>query len=163
MSEKPEENLKDRAYAKKTLRYIATYPLHFLRNYAIKLGNFLIYPRPGHLPAGERSWLFRGVPILQDGLLALGLLGMAGLFATRRDGGPATAVIVLIVYLIAMGALMHLTLDGRMNLPLRALLALPAGYAISRLLARLGLGEEAGNGYASPSGEDERVRPQSLV
>ena len=43
-------------------------------------------------------------------------------------------LLALIGYLVAMGALMHLTLDGRMNLPFRALLCLPAGYLLARYL-----------------------------
>lgn len=135
---KPEENLKDRAYTRKTIGYIASNPFHFARNYAIKLGNFLVHPRPGELPGGERPWLFREIRFLQDALLVAGLLGLAGLIAGRRHRSSAVAVLGLIGYLLAMGALMHLTRDGRMNLPLRALLALPAGYAVARLLSGLG-------------------------
>ena len=135
---KPEENLKDRAYARKTLGYILENPIHFARNYAIKLGNFLVYPRPGELAHGERPWLFREIRPLQDILLALGMLGIAGLIAGREARAQALPVLALIGYLVAMGALMHLTRDGRMNLPLRALLCLPAGYLLGRLLSRFG-------------------------
>lgn len=135
---KPEENLKDRAYAQKTLAYIASNPLHFLRNYAIKLGNFLVYPRPGELSEGERPWFFGEIRPVQDILLVLGILGLAGLVAGPQARADALPLLGLIGYLIAMGALMHLTRDGRMNLPLRALLSLPAGYLLSRYLPSLG-------------------------
>ena len=134
---KPEENLKDREYARKTLAYIVANPVHFLRNYAIKLGNFLIYPRPGELSGGERPWLFREIRPVQDVLLVLGILGLAGLVAGRQARAGAMPLLCLIGYLVAMGALMHLTRDGRMNLPFRALLCLPSGFLLSRLRPRI--------------------------
>jgi hypothetical protein len=135
---KPEENLKDRAYARNTVAYILNNPVHFVRNYAIKLGNFLVYPRPGELPGGERPWLFREIRPVQDILLVLGILGIAGLMSGRQARAEATPLLCLIGYLVAMGALMHLTRDGRMNLPLRALLCLPTGYLLARIGPRSG-------------------------
>ncbi|MEO8501442.1 MAG: hypothetical protein ABI565_11050 [Vicinamibacteria bacterium] len=151
---KPEENLKDRAYARKTLAYVAEHPLHFVRNYAVKLANFLVYPRPADLPKDDRPWPYRGIPFLQDPLLVLGLVGLAALLADRHQGREAAPLIILVVYLMAMGALMHLTRDGRMNLPLRALLALPAGFVVSRLLGRLGLSDP--RPARAMNGEDSR-------
>ena len=129
---KPEENLKDRAYAQKTVAYVLSNPVHFARNYVIKLGNFLVYPRPGELSDAGRPWLFREIRPVQDILLVLGLLGLAGLVTARQARAMAMPLLCLIGYLVAMGALMHLTRDGRMNLPLRALLCLPAGYLLGR-------------------------------
>lgn len=132
---KPEENLKDRAYARKTLVYALSNPFHFARNYLIKLGNFLVYPRPGELSGGERPWLLREIRPVQDVLLVLGMLGLAGLLARQPVRAGAMPLLCLIGYLVAMGALMHLTRDGRMNLPFRALLCLPTGFVLSRLRA----------------------------
>lgn len=137
---KPEENLKDRAYSAKALTYMATHPRHFARNYVFKLFNFLVYPRPADLPSDGRPWPFRGVPGLQDVLVLLGLGGTAVLILRRQGSREAGAVVVPVVYLLAMGALMHLTRDGRMNLPFRALLALPAAGLIAWVLARLSPG-----------------------
>lgn len=134
---KPEENLKDRAYAQKTVEYVRSNPLHFARNYVIKLGNFLVYPRPGELPSGDRPRLFREIRPVQDILLAFGFLGLAALLAARPSRAAAMPLLCLLGYLVAMGALMHLTRDGRMNLPFRALLCLPSGYLAAELL-RLG-------------------------
>ncbi len=131
---KPEENLKDRAYARKTLLYMASNPLHFLRNYAIKLGNFLIYPRRGELRDEGRPRPFREIPFVQDVLLGVGLIGLALLLADNDARVAALPLLGLIAYLLLMGALMHLTRDQRMNLPFQALLCLPAGYAVGRLL-----------------------------
>jgi len=146
---KPEENLKDREYRQKTVSYILSNPVHFLRNYLIKLGNFLLYPRPGELPGGERPWLFREIRPLQDLLLALGILGLAALAAGPQTRAGALPLLGLIGYILAMGALMHLTRDGRMNLPFRALLCLPAGYLIARGIARVA--------PADPPGGPERA------
>ena len=134
---KPEENLKDRAYAGRALVYIAGNPAHFARNYVIKLGNFLVHPRPGELPSEGRAWPFREIRLLQDAILGFGLLGMAGLLADHRARSSAASLLVLLGYLVAIGALMHLTKDGRMNLPLRALLTLPAAFAMERFVFRL--------------------------
>ncbi|MEO5762699.1 MAG: glycosyltransferase family 39 protein [Vicinamibacteria bacterium] len=134
---KPEENLKDREYAKSTLRYIASHPHHFVRNYAFKLGNFLIYPRPGELPPEDRPRIFSEIWFLQDALLALGLLGGALLLSRPIERARAAALLILLGYLVAMGALMHLTRDGRMNFPVRALLTFPAAFAVASAWARL--------------------------
>ena len=136
---KPEENLKDRAYTRQAIAYMISRPMHFSRNYAIKLWNFLVYPRPGELNPGERPWFFREFRPLQDILVILGLLGVAIIMIGAQTRGAATSLLCLIAYLIAMGALMHLTRDLRMNLPLRALLCLPAAFLLSRGLTSLGL------------------------
>lgn len=130
---KPEENLKDRDYGKKAAAYMLRNPVHFARNYFIKMGNFVVYPRPSDLPDDDRPWPFRRMSPFQDGMFLLGFLGMARLGLSRERRQEAALVLVPILYFLAMGALMHLTLDGRMNLPFRALLALPAGYVIAEI------------------------------
>lgn len=130
---KPEENLKDRAYARKTLLYMASDPFHFLRNYFIKLGNFLVYPRRGESRDEGRPLPFREIGPLQDIIIVLGLLGLAGLAVDPTARAAAMPLLCLILYVLAMGALMHLTRDQRMNLPFQALLCLPVGYALGRV------------------------------
>ena len=49
---KPEENLKDRAYAGRAVRYMLAHPLHFLRNYAYKTWHFLVLPPPDEAGSG---------------------------------------------------------------------------------------------------------------
>jgi hypothetical protein len=124
---KPEENLKDRAYARRALGYMASRPLHFLRNYAYKAWHFVVLPPPdppaASFPFRELGWLTR--------LVVFGGLAGAVLLAVVRRGQPAARATLLTVgYLLAVGALLHLTRDGRMNLPFRALLAVPAAFLL---------------------------------
>lgn len=119
---KPEENLKDRAYLRQTLAYMARRPAHFAGNYASKLRNFVLYPPPE--PASA-SFPFREAPGLLGLVLCAGLTGLV-LLLVRPGGASGQAVAVTIAYFLAFGALYHLTKDGRMNLPFRTLLAVPA-------------------------------------
>jgi hypothetical protein len=125
---KPEENLKDRAYAGLALRYMLAHPLHFLRNYAYKAWHFLVLPEPEG--SGSGSFPFREVSWLRWLILVAGLEGGVLLTMRRRSEPFAQATLVTLVYLLAMGALLHLTRDGRMNLAFRALLCAPASYAL---------------------------------
>jgi hypothetical protein len=122
---KPEENLKDRAYARRALAYIAGHPLHFLRNYLYKLANFVVYPPSAPATA---PFPFRESTALRIVVTVAGLLGT--LLLLRRPGEPAVVASVAVLYFLAFGALYHLTRDGRMNLLFRALLAVPAAYAM---------------------------------
>lgn len=125
---KPEENLKDRAYAGRAVRDMLAHPLHFLRNYAYKTWHFLVLPPPDE--AGSGSFPFRELSSLRWLVLGAGLLGIALLVARGRHEPFAQASVLTLVYLLAMGALLHLTRDGRMNLAFRALLCAPAAYAL---------------------------------
>ena len=122
---KPEENLKDRAYARRALAYIARHPAHFLRNYAYKLANFVVYP-PADPPSGPLP--FRESTALLVTVMVAGLAGV--LLLLRQPGAPGVVLAIAILYLLAFGALYHLTRDGRMNLLFRALLAVPAADAL---------------------------------
>ena len=133
---KPEENLKDRAYAGRALRYMLAQPLHFLRNYAYKTWHFLVLPPPDE--AGSGSFPFREVSWLRWLVLVAGLLGTGLLLARARWQPFARASVMTLLYLLAMGALLHLTRDGRMNLAFRALLCAPASYALVLAVQWLG-------------------------
>lgn len=124
---KPEENRKDREYAGLALRYIASHPLHFLRNYAYKTYNFIVYPPPD---PGTAPFPFRELAWLRRLVIVAGLFGLALLLAVRRERPSAQATLLAVVYLLAAGALLHLTRDGRMNLAFHALLAGPASFAL---------------------------------
>jgi 4-amino-4-deoxy-L-arabinose transferase-like glycosyltransferase len=125
---KPEENLKDRDYAGVAIRYMASHPLHFLRNYAYKTCNFIVYPPPES--GGSWSFPFREAPWLTRLVIGAGLIGAALLLVLRRRQPSAQATLLTLVSLLAVGALLHLTRDGRMNLPFRALLSAPASFAL---------------------------------
>ena len=125
---KPEENLKDRAYAGLALRYMLSHPLHFLRNYAYKTWHFLVLPPPEG--AGSGSFPFRELSWVRWLVLVAGLAGIVLLVLRRRSEPFAQATVITLLYLLAMGALLHLTRDGRMNLAFRALLCAPASYAM---------------------------------
>jgi hypothetical protein len=122
---KPEENLKDRAYARQAMAYIARHPVHFLRNYMYKVANFVVYP-PSAPPAAP--FPFRESKALLVVVTVAGLVGTLGL--VRRPGEPAVVLPIAVLYFLAFGALYHLTRDGRMNLLFRALLAVPAAWAL---------------------------------
>ena len=123
---KPEENLKDRAYMRRALGYMARHPVHFARNYAYKLRNFLFLEPGGGSPPAPPP--FRPWPGLWTLVTIFGLAGLL-MLAPQWRYGPAGAVVLYAVYHLAFGALFHLTRDGRMTLTFRALLAIPAAYA----------------------------------
>jgi 4-amino-4-deoxy-L-arabinose transferase-like glycosyltransferase len=129
---KPEENDKDRAYLLRTLGYMASHPLHFGRNYLRKLLNFLVYP-PDESPPEPAPFPYRRLPGLIPGVALLGGIGVILLLLpSAQPCGRIVAIVV--VYFLLAGALYHLTRDGRMNLPLRALLSVPASYAVAWLV-----------------------------
>jgi hypothetical protein len=136
---KPEENLKDRAYMRRALGYMARHPLHFARNYAYKLRSFL-FLEPGGVGAPRAPLPFRPWPGLATLVVTLGLAGLV-LLAPQWRHGAAFATVFAVAYLAAFGALYHLTRDGRMTVTFRALLVLPAAYAavwaVERVLGRL--------------------------
>ena len=67
----------------------------------------------------------------------LALAGCLVLLLTRPREPATASLLVVLGYLWAFGALYHLTRDGRMNLPFRTLLAIPASVALSFMLTRL--------------------------
>ena len=128
---KAEENLKDRAYMGKALRYVASQPGHFLRNYLFKLGNFLRHPgRAGVGPGEGAPWLFRELAPLSLGVSIVGLLGLGYVLAFRGREPAASALAATVLYLWAVGALYHITRDGRMDTPFKLLLTIPASLVL---------------------------------
>lgn len=133
---KPEENLKDRAYLGKALGYAVSQPFHFLRNYAFKLGHFLRQPERAGIGTGETApWLFREAKSLTLAVVIVGLLGVGHLATMRRQEPAASAVVTTVLYLWAVGALYHLTRDGRMDTPFKLLLSIPASVGIVETLS----------------------------
>lgn len=112
------------------LRYMASHPLHFLRNYAYKLCNFLLYPPANSSAPTSAPFPFREIRWLLPAVIGAGLLGLGLLLCARRGEPTALVVLLVIGYLWAFGALFHITRDGRMNLGFRALLSIPAAFAI---------------------------------
>jgi hypothetical protein len=133
---KPEENLKDRAYAGRAVRYMLAHPLHFLRNYAYKAWHFLLLPPPDG--AGSGSFPFRELSWVRWLVLVSGIAGTVLLGLRARSEPFAQSIVITIVYLLAVGALLHLTRDGRMNLAFRALLCAPGAYALVALAESAG-------------------------
>jgi 4-amino-4-deoxy-L-arabinose transferase-like glycosyltransferase len=126
---RPEWNEKDRAYGRHALGYMMRHPLHFARNYVLKLYNVLRHPLPG---PGERwypSHIYRVVLIL------LGLVGLAW-FAVVERREPQWVLVPVLAYYLGFTALLHIVRSGRMNLPLKVLLGLFAAYLIGRLATR---------------------------
>lgn len=122
---KREWNRKDRAYARHALAYAASHPLHFLRNYLVKLYNVFRYPWwPGYA--------YRCV------LIVLGLGGLVG-YATVERGTAHRALLLVVAYYAGFTALMHIVRSGRMNLPLLLLLGLFAAWLLGRAADRLAL------------------------
>ena len=121
---KAEWNLRDRAYMRHTGRYVLDNPLHFLRNYAIKIYNVLWFPVP---PTGHR-WEYMGH--YRRILVLLGLAG-AVVFAVRERRKPRLIFLVIFLYFLAFSALMHMTRGGRINLPMKLFLTFFTAYLIS--------------------------------
>jgi hypothetical protein len=132
---KPEENLKDRAYAKKAIAYMLRQPLHFLRNYAYKLWSFLWLPP--YLDTslnGPWPFLFREIPGMTQVVVGAGLLGCVVLVTLHRRDPAAIAIVLTLLYLLGFGALYHITRDGRMSLPFQAIATIPAAVSLTWLL-----------------------------
>lgn len=130
---KLEDNLKDRAYYRKAAGYILTHPGHFLRNYTIKVVNFVRFPEAeasaAPLPFREIAWW---LPLLT----AVGIAGAVAAIPLAPGDRGAWALPAMLVYLLAFGALYHITRDGRMNLAFRALCELSAGCLVGTCIAR---------------------------
>ena len=135
---KREWNQLDRDYERHALHYIAQHPLHFLRNYFAKLYNVLFYPGRYAPPSRLRyavlgaTWPF---PAFRPLLVLLGLAGWLW-FATSTRGRPEWFMTIVCAYFVLFAALLHITRDGRINLPLKLLLTLFAAYVLGRLLER---------------------------
>jgi len=115
---KQEWNLKDRAYARHAIAYALGHPLHFLRNYAVKLYNVFRYPWwPGHA--------YRSL------VMVLGIVGLTWCAVTER-GAAQRALLLVVAYYASLTALMHIVRSGRMNLPLMLLLSLFAAWLLGR-------------------------------
>lgn len=128
-----EWNLKDKAYLEHAAGYIIRNPLHFLRNYGAKVYNSLRYPKRydqrhklRYRGLGTR-WPFRE---FRHVLVLLGLPGVL-LFGIRTWREPRFAMILILVYFVAFTALFHITVRGRINLPMKVLLSFFAAYAVS--------------------------------
>jgi hypothetical protein len=127
---KGEWNLKDRAYAAHALRYIAGHPLHFARNYVIKLGQVLTRPGPDEADSVGHQTSPRLHALRHLLVLPVGLLGLA-LFGWRERKTDRGVVAWAFAYLVLATALLHITRDGRMSFALRVLLGLFAAYAVA--------------------------------
>jgi len=132
---KAEWNLKDRAYRDHAFGYIARNPVHFLRNYGIKIYNVFRYPAseveaPYRYTGLGSNWPF---PAFRHVLVLVGLAG-AVMFGIRTWRKPEFVMIVVLLYYVAFTALLHITKSGRMNLPMKLLLNLFAAYLLSILL-----------------------------
>ena len=129
---KREWNRRDKAYMKHTLQYMVTNPLHFGRNYCIKLYNVFRYPeytrphrfRYTRLGANWPSPHFRNISVL------LGLAGLA-LFAALEWRRPGFVLIPVWSYFALWTALFHILKDGRTTLPLLLLTMLFGAYALT--------------------------------
>ncbi|MFQ5415602.1 MAG: glycosyltransferase 87 family protein [Myxococcota bacterium] len=121
-----EWNEKDRAYLAHTLRYLGSHPLHFLRNYTIKLTNVFLTPRPrGHEDG-------RAPPYTRGSLMLLGLGGFVW-FAVAERRRSAWVMVWVFGYFVGFTALFHLLRSGRMNFPVKLLLDLFAAYLVVAL------------------------------
>jgi 4-amino-4-deoxy-L-arabinose transferase-like glycosyltransferase len=138
---KLEWNLRDRDYARHAQRFILRHPGQFLRSYAVKLRNVFWYPGPyaGYEPLrysalGER-WPF---PTFRQVLVLLGLPGVVWFAIATRKSSRSIMVLVF-GYFAFFAALLHITRDGRINLPPRLLLTLFAAYFVLQVVNALTL------------------------
>jgi hypothetical protein len=125
-----EWNERDRAYLGHFVHYVLDHPLHFLRNYVVKLYNVFRHP----LPRSGEPWYPSHHYRVITGLL--GLLGLAW-FAVAERSRPRAVLLVIFAYYAGFSALMHIDAAGRINLPLKLLLSLFAAYLLGRLAERL--------------------------
>jgi len=117
-----EWNEKDRAYAGHALGYIANHPLHFLRNYCIKLYNSFAYPKARSDQSPARHYY-------RVSLIYLGLAGLA-LFAVSEWRKPNWIMVPVFAYYVGFTALYHITRWGRINLPMKLLLSFFTAYLL---------------------------------
>jgi hypothetical protein len=106
------------------LRYVTGHPVHFLRNYFVKVYNAFRYPRHG--PAQDP---------FRDTLIVLGLVGLVW-FAVAEWGRPRWIMLPIFCYYVAFTALFHITMWGRINLPMKVLLSFFAAYLVTTVGAR---------------------------
>jgi 4-amino-4-deoxy-L-arabinose transferase-like glycosyltransferase len=122
---KREWNQKDAAYTRHALRYMREHPLHFLRNYVRKLYNAFWYP----LPREFSDWNARNY--YRVSLAGLGLLGLVW-FAVERWRRPEAVMLWVFAYFSGITALFHISLSGRVQLPLKVLLTFFAAWGMVR-------------------------------
>ncbi|HPK01087.1 MAG TPA: glycosyltransferase family 39 protein [Candidatus Sumerlaeota bacterium] len=119
-------------YAREVRAYVLAEPLHFLRNYVIKLWQrFALVPR---VLAEVDPWLGeRTAALLYHGLT---LLGLAGLIGRRREWRNPRHVLLAISFgwFAAFAALMHWLGSGRMTITLRLFLMLFAAVFLGACL-----------------------------
>jgi 4-amino-4-deoxy-L-arabinose transferase-like glycosyltransferase len=158
---KPEWNKRDKAYMKHTLQYMATNPLHFGRNYSIRLRNVFRYPeytRPSRFRYSRlgADWPF---PQFRNVSVLLGFAGLA-LFAALEWRRPGFVLIPVWFYFALWTALFHILRDGRSTLPLLLLTGLFAAYALTVPWERLArYRRRAAKTKALPGGEGRGGRP----
>lgn len=114
--------------------YVLSQPLHFLRNYLVKLKNaFLIVPDFGGtgLPFGSAGLY----PVVHFVLLVGGLVGLAATLARPSASGHVVAVVF--GYFVLFRGLFLLERQARWDLPIRLLLALLLATALGQFAQRL--------------------------
>ena len=110
-----EWNGKDRAYMGHALGYMLRHPLHFLRNYGVKVYNVLRYP----LADDGRRWF--PFHVYRLALILLGLAGLGGFIVAERHRSQ-WVMVPIFVYFLGFSALMHIVRSGRITLPVKLLL-----------------------------------------
>ena len=115
---------------KHALGYVAGHPLHFARNYGIKLYNSLRYPLAGPGEGWRAAHLYRALLVL------LGLAGLAG-FAVVERREPQWILVPLFAYFLGFTALLHIVRSGRINLPMKVVLGLFAAWLLGLVAGRV--------------------------
>ncbi len=123
-----EWNEKDRAYARHAVRYALAHPLHFLRNYAIKVVNVFRHTPP----AGRDPWIPSRA--FRIALVAAGLPGFLWFAGTARRR-PESVMTWVFAYHVAFLALFYISDTGRAQLPTKVLLSFFAAYGAVELAA----------------------------
>lgn len=116
--------------------YAVAHPVHFLRNYLVKLKNaFLVVPdfSGSTLPLGSP----RSYPFVHFALLVGGLAGFAETLVRRGAGGHVIALVF--GYFVLLRGLFLLERQARWDLPIRLLLALLLATTLGALWERLPL------------------------
>ncbi len=123
---KQDWNQRDHAYARRAFSYMAAHPIHFLRNYCVKVYNGLFYPRSARrvYEYAVRPWI-----------IVVGLLGL-GCYVCMEWGAPRWVMAPVQVYFILFTGLFHITRWGRINFPSKLLLGFFVAYLVG-LISRM--------------------------